>query len=51
MPISECQSHIDILNEHGAEQLIKFPTSENILDLRITTTPGQFIHKRSPDKL
>ena len=42
---------MDIMNDHGLEQLVHFPTREkNTLDLMLTSLPGQFqIH--SPDKL
>ena len=52
--LSDCegQSLIDILDEHSAEQLVNFPTRyDNILDLLITTLPGQFENIHSPDKL
>ena len=47
---SEGQIFIDIMNNHGLEQMVHFPTREkNTLDLILTTLPGQFVH--SPDKL
>ena len=40
---SDGQVLIDIMNDHGLEQLIHFPTrEENTLDLIITSIPGQF---------
>ena len=43
---------IDIMNDHGLEQLVHFPTREkNTLDLLLTSLPGQFQDIRSPDKL
>ena len=43
---------IDIMNDHGLEQLVHFPTREqNILDLLLTFLPGQFQDIHSPDKL
>ena len=43
---------IDIMNDHGLEQLIHFPTQEkNTLDLLLTSVPGQFQDIHSPDKL
>ena len=43
---------IDIMNDHGLEQLVHFPTREkNILDLILTSLPGQFQEIHSPDKL
>ena len=49
---SEGQILIDIMNEHGLEQMVHFPTREkNILDLILTTLPGQFQDVHSPDKL
>ena len=49
---SEGQILIDIMNAHGLEQMVHFPTREkNILDLILTTLPGQFQDVHSPDKL
>ena len=49
---SEGQILIDIMNDHGFEQMVHFPTREkNILDLILTTLPGQFQDVHSPDKL
>ena len=49
---SEGQILIDIMNDHGLEQMVHFPTREkNILDLILTTLPGQFEDVHSPDKL
>ena len=42
---------IDIMNDHGLEQLVQFPTREqNTLDLLLTSLPGQFQDIHSPDK-
>ena len=49
---SEGQILIDIMNDYGLEQMVHFPTREkNILDLILTTLPGQFQDVLSPDKL
>ena len=49
---SEGQILIDIMNGHGLEQLVHFPTLEkNTLDLILTSVPGQFQEIHSPDKL
>ena len=49
---SEGQMLIDIMNDHGLEQLVHFPTREkNTLDLILTSLPGQFQEIHSPDKL
>ena len=49
---SEGQILIDIMNDHGLEQMVHFPTREkNTLDLILTTLPGQFQGVHSPDKL
>ena len=49
---SEGQILIDIMNDHGLEQMVHFPTREkNTLDLIPTTLPGQFQDVHSPDKL
>ena len=43
---------IAIMNDHGLEQMVHFPTREkNRLDLILTTLPGQFQDVHSPDKL
>ena len=43
---------IDIMNDHGLEQLVNFPTRErNTLDLILTSLPGRFVDIHSPDKL
>ena len=43
---------IDIMNDHGLEQLVHFPTREkNTLDLLLTSLSGQFQDIHSPDKL
>ena len=48
----EGQILIDIMNDHGLEQLVNFPPRErNILDLILTSLPGQFVDIYSPDKL
>ena len=40
------------MNDHGLEQMVHFTTREkNILDLILTTLPGQFKDVHSPDKL
>ena len=42
----------DIMNDHGLEQLVHFPTREkNTLDLILTSLLGQFQEINSPDKL
>ena len=49
---SEGQILNAIMNEHGLEQMVHFPTREkNILDLILTSLPGQFQDVHSPDKL
>ena len=49
---SEGQILIDIMNDHGLEQMVHFPTREkNTLDLILTTLHGQFQDVHSPDKL
>ena len=49
---SEGQILIDIMNDHGLEQMVHFPTREkNTLDLILTTLPGQFQDVHSPDKI
>ena len=49
---SEGQILIDIMNDHGLEQMVHFPTREkSTLDLILTTLPGQFKDVHSPDKL
>ena len=49
---SEGQMLIDIMNDHGLEQLVHFPTREkNTLDLLLTSLPGQFQDIHSPEKL
>ena len=43
---------IDVMNDHGLEQLVHFPPREkNTLDLILTSLPGQFQEMHSPDKL
>ena len=49
---TEGQILIDIMNDHGLEQLVNFPTRErNTLDLILTSLPGQFVDIHSTDKL
>ena len=49
---SEGQILIAIMNDHGLEQMVYFPTREkNTLDLILTSLPGQFQDVHSPDKL
>ena len=48
----EGQVLVDIMNDHGLEQLVNFPTrEENSQDLILTSLPGQFKEVHSPDKL
>ena len=43
---------IDIMNDHGLEQMVHVPTREkSTLDLILTTLPGQFKDVHSPGKL
>ncbi|MCG8069027.1 MAG: hypothetical protein JAY84_14305, partial [Candidatus Thiodiazotropha taylori] len=49
---TEGQILIDIINDHGLEQLVHFPTREkNTLDLILTSLPTQFVDIHSPDRL
>ena len=49
---SEGQMLIDIMNDHGLEQLVHFPTREKkTLDLLLSSLPGQLQDINSPDKL
>ena len=49
---SDGQILIGIMNYHGLEQLVNFPTRErNTLDIILTTLPDQFVNIHSPDKL
>ena len=49
---SEGQILIDIMNDHGLEQMVHFPSREkNTLDFILTSLPGQFQDVHSPDKL
>ena len=49
---SEGQILFDIMDDHGFEQMIPFPTCDkNTLDLILTSLPGQFQDIHSPDKL
>ena len=46
------QKLVNIMNDHGLEQLVHFPTGErNTLDLIMTSLPAQFVDIHSPDKL
>ena len=52
MSPSEGEILIEIMNDYGLEQLVHFPTRErHILDLTITSLPGQFVDIHSPDRL
>ena len=43
---------IDIMNDHGLEQLVHFPTREkNTLNLLLSSLPGQFQDIHTLDKL
>ena len=49
---SEGQILLDKRNDHGLEQMVRFPTRDkNTLDLILTSLPGQFEDIHSPDKL
>ena len=49
---SEGQMLLDIMDDHGLEQMIPFPTrGKNTLDLFLTSLPSQFQNIYSPDKL
>ena len=49
---SEGQKLIDIMNDHGLEQMVHFPIREkNTLELILTTLPCQFQDIHSADKL
>ena len=49
---SEGQLLIAVMNDHGLEQLVQFPTWEkNTLDLILTSLLGQFHEIHSPGKL
>ena len=53
-PLSRIEGQIlvDIINDHGFDQLFHFPTRErNTLDLIITSLPNQFVDIHSPDCL
>ena len=42
----------DVMNDHGLEQLVQFTTREkNILDLTLTSLPGQFQEIHITDKM
>ena len=48
MSQTEGQISIDIMNDHGLEQLVNFPTRErNTLDLILTYLPGLSADKLS----
>ena len=50
--LSQSEGQILTMNDHGFEQLVHFSTREkNRLDLILTSLPGQFQEKHSPDKL
>ena len=52
LSLTEGKILIDIMNDHGLEQLVHFPTREkNTLDLILTSLTGQFQDIHSPDKL
>ena len=41
---SDGQKLVDIINDHGLQQLVHFPTrEENTLDLIMTSLPAQFV--------
>ena len=43
---------LDIINDHGLEQMVSFPTHDkNTLDLILTSLPGQLEDIHSPDTL
>ena len=43
---------IGVMNDRGLEQLVQFPILEkHTLELILTSLPGQFHKKHSPDKL
>ena len=49
---SKGQMLLDIIDDHGLEQMIPFPTRDkNTLDLILTSLPGQFQDIHAPDKL
>ena len=49
---SEGHTLVDIMNDHGLEQLVHFPTTEkNTLDLIMTSLPAQFVEIHSADRL
>ena len=53
-PLSRIKGQIlvDIITDHGLDQLVHFPTRErNTLDLIITSLPNQFVDIHSPDCL
>ena len=53
-PLSRLEGQIlvDIINDHGCDQLAHFPARErNTLDLIITSLPNQFVDIHSPDMI
>ena len=51
-PLSRIEGQIlvDIINDHGFDQLVHIPTRErNTLDLIISSLPNQFVDIHSPD--
>ena len=52
LSLSEGQMLLDIMDDHGLKQMIPFPTRDkNILDLILTSLPGEFQAIHSPGKL
>ena len=52
LSLSEGQILIDVMSEHGLEQMVHFLTREkNTLNLILTTLSGQFQNVHSPDNL
>ena len=50
--VSQRERLIDVMNDHGLEQLMQSPTQKkNAFDLILTSLSGQFLEIRSPDKL
>ena len=50
--LSQSEGLIDIMNDHGLEQMVHFPIREkNTLDLILTTLPVQFQDIHSSEKL
>ena len=48
---SEGQVIVDIMNDHGLEELVNFPTREIYTRFDFNALPGQFQEVHSPDKL